>query len=629
MRVLPRITAWLMGLCLWLTATRARAWVESRLMTDEVRVEVDRSASAVIDHRITMRVHGGPLKSFDLATADRDVTPLESTVAPVGSEGSAPADLPLELVPKVAGGLRVNVTGPRGLSRGVFVFHIRYRRAFLPGEDLRRDGAMLRLRWTGPSWTEGRDNVGCTFFLPSGPTEPRAPGAPARGDHGSSLDVNEGVFIAETKRAADHDEVFLVRPHVARGEAVTWTVYVDPRALGEVNDPGLRPAAPRAAPAQLPAEQRVAYGGAAAFLLFGFSLIVGIKARQVARHAQGVAAPRPLVPLPTSLRVLLAGPALAGGVALQLHLDDPRWGTLAVLTALALAAYRRPFWGRDPRGPGQWLLLGDAEAFAEPKPVGRAWLDAGTVTGRALFVAALAGAAGLTYFVGRASPYHAYLVAFDATVLLAVFGTGRLSDLPPHPIAGPGPRLGRIARHLRARPGIRAVAWARLPGGRDAFDELRLLCAPRVPLRGFVGVEVGLVAVTGAGGFFYLPEVLVRVIDASPCHEAFRQLRPGARWLRGRRAEERVMSLAPRLPTLAMAAALVTRLVEHARDGAPPSIAPHEMASSKGERRAAPQRGGGRSVPYSANAENAATRSAGSGECTSSAGTTASPLQPT
>jgi hypothetical protein len=231
--------------------------------------------------------------------------------------------------------------------------------------------------------------------------------------------------------------------------------------------------------------------------------------------------------------------------------------------------------------------------------------------------------------VGRVSTYHAYLVAFDALVLLPIFGTGRLADLPPHPITGHGPRLGRIARQLRARAGIRAVAWARLPDGAEAFDELRVLCAPKVPLRGFVGVEVGLVAVTGAGGFFYLPEVLVRVIDASPCHEAFRQLRPGARWLRGRRAEERVTSLAPRLPTLAMTAALAARLVEHARDLAPPSIARSSAASPSGERRAAPQRAGGSSVPYSMKAGNATTRSAASGECASSAGTTASPLQPT
>jgi hypothetical protein len=574
-----------------------------------------------------MRVHGGPLKTFDFATADKDVTPLDSTVAPAGADGSSAASVPLELVAREAGGLRINIMALRGLSRGVFVFRIRYRRALLPGADIRRDGALLRVRWTGPSWVEGRDNVGCVFVLPSAPTEPRA--STPRNDRADALDTNEGVFIAETKRAADHDEVFLVRPHVARGESVVWTVDVDPRALGDVDDPGLRPPPPRAARVEQSPEKRAAYAGGAACLLFGFSLLVAIKARQVARHAHGIAAPRPVVPLPASLRALLAGPALAGGVVMQLRVDDPRWGTLAVLSALGLAAYRRPFWRRAPRGPGRWLLVSDAEAFAPPGNVKGAWLDAGTVTGRVLLVSSLASAAVLTYAVSRVSAYHAYLVAFDATVLLAVFGTGRLSDLPPHPLTGPGPRLRRVARDLRARPSIRAVAWGRLPDGGDGFDELRLLCAPKVPLRGFVGVEVGLVAATGAGGIFYLPEVLVRVIDASPCHDAFRKLRPGARWLRGRRAEERVMSLAPRLPSLAMASALAIRLVEHARDLAPPSIALRNVASAKVERCPPPHRDGGFSAPNSANAGNAAMRSAGSGECASSAGTTASPLHPT
>jgi len=591
MRVLPRIIVWLMGLSLWLAVAQAQAWVETRLITDEVTVEVDRSASAIIDHRITLRVHGGPLKSFDLASADKDVTPLESTVAPVAAQGAAAASVPLELVPRPAGGLRVNITAPRGLSRGVFVFRIRYRRTLAPGDDIRRDGAMLRMRWTGPSWPEGRDNVGCTFVLPSGPTEPRAPTLTTRNEHTGALDASEGVFFAETRRASDHDEITLLRPHVARGEAVTWTVYVDPRALGEVTEPGLRPTPPESPRAELPAEKRAVYAVAAAFLLFGFSLLVGAKAWQVARHCRGVAEPRPLLPLPTSVRVLLAGPALVAGVAMQLRLDDPAWGTLAVLAALGLAAYRRPLFRRKPRGPGKWLPIADGEAFAQPPRAKGAWLDAGTRTGRLFFLLTLTMVAILTYVVGRASAYHAYLVAFNAVVLLPIFGTGRLADLPPHPIGGSGPHLARIAQKLRAHAAMRAVAWARLPDGAEAFDELRLLCAPRVPLRGFVGIEIGFVAVAGAGGFFRLPEVLVRVMDASPCHDAFRHLRPGARWLRGRRAEERVLTLAPRLPTLSMTTALALRLIEHARDLAPPSIARAD-APPPVERRKTPRAAG-------------------------------------
>jgi hypothetical protein len=419
-------------------------------------------------------VHGGPLKSFDLASADKDVTPLDSSVVALGADGSTSAGSPLELVARASGGLRVNVTAPRGLSRGTFVFHVRYRRALVAGEDVRRDGAMLRVRWTGASWAEGRDNVRCTMVVPAAPTEPRAPNAPERTDEGAASDGSDGAFIAETRRGTDHDEITLIRPHVARGEPVTWTVYIDPRALGQANDPALRPTPPPTPRVESPPRRRAAYIGGAAILLFGFSLLVGAKSAEVARHTRGVGEARALVPLPTSLRVLLAGPALAAGVALQLKLDDPWWGTLAVLLALALAAHRRPIARRVPRGPGQWLLLADAEAFAKPPSPKGAWLDAGTPWGRRCFGFAVALAAVATYVVGRSSTYHAYLIAFDVAVIFPIFGTGRLADLPPHPIDGIGPRLGRIARQLRAQKGVRAVAWARLPNGATGFDELRL-----------------------------------------------------------------------------------------------------------------------------------------------------------
>jgi hypothetical protein len=381
---------------------------------------------------------------------------------------------------------------------------------------------------------------------------------------------------------------------------------------------------PQAAHTELGAPARAAYIGGAAALLFGFSLLVGAKARQVARIAHGRAAVRPLVPLPAALRALFAGPMLAAGVGLQLRLDDPWWGTLLVFMAFGLATYRRASWQRAPRGPGKWLLLSDDDAFA-PAPAPRgAWLDASTRAGQIVFALGLAAIAVITYFVARVSAYHAYLVVFDATVLFPIFGTGRDAELPADPLSAAGPRLSRIAAKLRATPGTRAVGWARLPHGGDRFDELRLLCTPKVPLRGFVGIEIGLVAQGGAGGWIYLPEVLVRVIDASPSHDAFRQLQPGARWVRGRRAEERVMTVAPRLPTLAMVTSLALRLVACARDTAPPSVARPAVPTPR-----ASQREVGRSSPNSANAGKAATRSAGSGECASSAGTTASPLQPT
>jgi hypothetical protein len=571
-----------LGLALWLSASPAAAWIETHVVSDDVRVEIARSGLATIDHAITMHVKGGPLRSFDLALADAELSPLEGTVISAQTDGVLGLPVPLTVTQRPDGALRVNVESTKGLSRGAFLFHVRYSKSLLSHDGVRRDGAMLRVAWVGPVWQEGLDNAKCTFVLPAAPTEPRPPGVGAKGDPNEDGDDSEaGIFISEVKRSADRDEIELVRPHVARGEAVRWSVRVDPRALRDVSDPRLRPPPVPPTPELVPAEKRFAYGGAAGTLLFGFSLLAFCKVRQVKRYAKerntspdhasiGTIEPRALIPIRASLRVLFSGPALAFGVAMQLRLDDPWWGTWLVFLAMALVCHLPPAVRRSPRGPGRWLPLGDTEAFAKAPPVKGAWLDAGTRTGFVVFSLSLLGLAGLAFAAARVSTYNAYLVVFDGAVLFALFGTGSVRDLPRHPVFGPGPTLGRMARSLRRLRAVRVIAWARLPEGSNQFDELRLLAVPKVPLRGFTSIEVGLVGVTGAGGFIYLPEVLVRVVDTSPCHEALLRLLPGLQWLRGRRGDERVASLKPRLPTIAMTAALVSRLIEHTRDTSPP-----------------------------------------------------------
>ena len=482
MKVSRRGAGWLLGLAVCLRVSSASAWVETHVVADDVRVELERSGSATIDHAITMQIKGGPLRSFDLAIADADVSPLDGTAMSAQTESQA-LPVPLGITPRPDGALHISVESPKGLSRGTFVFHVRYKKSLLTRAGVERDGAMLRVAWTGPAWQEGLDNAKCTFVVPSAPTEPRPPGVRARGESDDDVgDGEAGIFIADVRRSADRDEVELIRPHVARGEAVRWTVRVDPRALGGVNDPRLRPPAPAPSAEVIPPEKRAAFAVAAGGLLLGFSLLAFFKARQVKRHARGLAEPRPLLPLASSLRALLAGPSLVGGIALQMGLDDPKWGTWLVLLAMGLVWYLQPVLRRAPRGPGRWLPLADAEAFARAPRATGSWLDARTRSGCVVFTLSLLFAGALAYAASRVSAYDAYLVVFDSAVLIPLFGTGSLRDLPGHPISGPGPRLGRIALWLRRRKSLRAIAWARLPEGCDQFDELRLLCAPKVPL---------------------------------------------------------------------------------------------------------------------------------------------------
>jgi hypothetical protein len=556
------------------------SWLETHVMSDDIHVEVERSGAAVIDHAITMRVHGGPLRSFDLVGVDADAAPLpDATVISAQSEGLLGLPIPLSVSLRPDGALRINVDSPRGVMRGLFLFHVRYRTNLLAKERVERDGAMLRIRWTGPSFPDGIDNARCTFVLPSAPTEPRVGQAPALGTEGAAdlADDEEGAsFLSTFKRWPDRDELELVRLHMARGEAVTWSLRVDPRALGQTGDPRLRVPPPAPPRPLVPEPARVPLAALASGLMLVFSTLVGIKARQVARATQAAGVKmRPLLPIGTSLRILFAGPLFAAGVVSQLALEDPRWGTGLVLLSMALSTYLHPKWRPEPRGPGQWLPLSDEEAFAPPLRPRHAWLDASTRGGAIGLVFGVALCLAAAYFVRPLSSYVAYVILFDGAILFPLFGTGRRSELPPDPIAGPGFHLFPIARGLRKLEQVRTSACARLLGGSTRFDELRLLAAPRLPRRGFLGIEIGCAPFQGSGGFIQLPEILVRVIDGSPCHEAFVRLFPQKRWVRGRKADERVAIVCPRLPTTRMTIALAARLLDHARDPqAPRSLRP-------------------------------------------------------
>ena len=183
MKASRRVAPLLFAPCFCLVATPAWAWVETHLVSDEVRIEVERSGGAVIDHAITMRVQGGPLRSFDVAVGDAAITPLgDGSVISAQSDGLLGLPIPLAVSPRPDGALRINIDSPRGVSRGTFLFHVRYRKNLLTGDNIRRDGAMLRLRFVGPAWQEGLDNASATFVLPPAPTEPAARERPGERD---------------------------------------------------------------------------------------------------------------------------------------------------------------------------------------------------------------------------------------------------------------------------------------------------------------------------------------------------------------------------------------------------------------------------------------------------------------
>ena len=599
----------LFSLLATLTPGRAEAWIESTVIADEVRVQVDRNGTALVDHALTVRVRGAPLRVFALAGVDPDAAlegPLQ--VAPQREGASLEGVLPVigQVLPDAA--LRLEVDDPRGVAKGVYVFRFRYRTDLVKSGALERDGAMLRLRWLGPKLPNGLDAARCTLSLPTSPGEPRAATDRRDGDlsddDGLSLS-GAGAFLTTSRRFPDHDEIELLRPHVARGEQVAWTARLDPRALGAVNDPRLRPppaAAVQSVVQHRPRERQV-FLAVAAGLAILFSALTGIKAGQVEETAGArQVRPRPLVPLRSNLRALLAGPLVAIGVGLQLLVDPPWCGTVALLFAMALMAYRAPLTRPVARAPGRWLPLSDADAFRAPKASGGGFLDLSSGAGKGAALLALGALGAAAYATYRVSPFHANLVGLDGLLLLSLFATGRASELPPSPATGPSSMLRRVARRLRrASPGLRAVGLGRFAQGASEHDELRLLVMPRTPLRGLLGIEIGYAYLGGAGGFIGCPEILVRLAEESEAEAKARRLAPFGRWVRGRRPGELVLTLEPRFGSWRMTAELAQRL---GRILTEPSARRAQSASR-------------------------ASSSGGKGEVVRKAGTSGSPLQVT
>lgn len=603
-------------------APPARAWVEVHAAADDVRLTIDRAGAARVEHRITLKISGGPLRALDVQGVDPDaapeadayVVPLKDAQARSLASASAVALelLPRDERPREDGSLRppalrASFDG-KGLSRGVYVLFFRYRTDLQKRGLVRREGALARVTWQAPIWEDGLDSARIVVDIPQAPTEPReagaapAAGAPAEGDAPPAGPLT----LSTLRRGRERDELELVRPYAPKGEPIRWSILADARAFQP--EEAAPAAAPRwsslpvdaleAAAAWGPERRRTLYLAAGGLLFVLYSALVAAKTLEVARlcRAAGVA-PRPLIPLPLPARAAAAGIALVAGLSLQLLLKTGTAGAALVALATALAAHRTPRWNRPVlRGPGKWLPVAEAEAFRLPPRPRGAYLDVTTRAGKVFLTISLAGVGAGVHALYGVSPYHAHLLAFDATALLAVFCTGRMAELPPDPAAAPVPFLRGVALRLKRLlkgTDARVVGRLRIPDRSPDADELRLGLAPRAPLPGFIGIEVGVAYAPGAGGAIALPEVLLRVTAGSPCEQAVERVAKSGRAVRGRRIDERVIAFAPRLPTARMTAAIAAALAR-AVTTAPAAEAAAKPAKARGRAKAAAAKPGGK-----------------------------------
>lgn len=575
------LTALAIALLILTGAHPALAWVDVNVTADDARVSLETGGEAEVEHRITLRVAGGPLRTLDIKGVDKNAVPAaEGYVVPQrealrNSLASAQAVVS-ELLPEgrpLADGspaptvLRIRFDSGRGLGRGVYVLVVRYRTNLVARFEAR--GSLTHIEWQGPAWDDGFDSARVTFDLPAAPTEPRVdiPEAAEGADVKGAPAPRAPTVLSTLRRGVSRDQLELMRPYAPKGEALTWPIRVDRRALAARPVPAARKAqgARAIVDGALGLRSLFIVGGAAIFAFY--ALLVVAKSREAARHARAASvAARPLVPLPVVVRAALAGVSLSIGVFVELVVERPVEGALLVIAAIVFAAHRTPLWVPSAalRGLGRWLPVAEADAFRNPPRARGAYLDVSTLAGKALLTVLLSGVFALAWLLFDESPYRAELVALDATALLAIFCTGRIAELPPDPATAPTRFLRAIARRVRRSlpaDDLRIVGRIRIPEGKTEPDEVRLAVAPRSAPAGFGGIEIGVVYVPGAGGPIGLPEVLLRVVEGSPCALALDPITRHHRVSRGRKQGERVVSLSPRLPTRRMTAAIVVGLM--------------------------------------------------------------------
>lgn len=577
------MTRWLARIALWtgvllaaLAASGHAAWLETRVKAHRALVQVERDGSATVEHELTLGVRGGPLKSYELSGIDPDaVTELGATVVPVVRYG-VPAPIPVVVQRSDDGTLRLEIDHPKGLRTGTYVFRFRYGTQLLARDKIRLRGTSAEVEWVGPRFADGVDVARVVFRVPSGPVPPALP-TPEDGDEAQLLG---SAFLQQLRHDGDRVEVEVVRPHLARGEPAVWRLLVSPKLFD-----GLERRAEREVTAAVPLvverpAERLLWLIFALLGAVGYASLVLLKWALVRRDCRAVrATPRPLVPLPATLRAALAGAAAAASGVLAVQGDHPTLAAVLAVVACAGAAVGAPVLRLLPRGAGHWLVLKDEDAFSGPaRRSAVRFLDWGALPGALLAVlAAGALATGVAWLLPR-SPYHALCLGLGSVLLLPLFATGRAAQLPGGRNEASRARLPVLARKLRARR-LKVCAWARIAAGESEPDELRLLVCVQRPREGLLGLELGLEQHATLGGYLNLPFVLIRVKDASAAQRCLgRQLV----WQRGRSADERVAIVRPGVPAPRLVVELVSELSRQLSDEAPrpPSRAKNSAGAS-------------------------------------------------
>ena len=540
-----------------LNTSQARAWVETQVLSDQIEIDLERSGEAVVHHSILLRIRGGPIKVWSLKGIDVDAVGIQGGTVVLTKDGQA-VGAPYALTLSAADGtINAEVQYEKGLRGGRYLYEFSYRTNLLAQDRITRHENQAELAWVAPVFPDGLDGVQVKFRLPRSAIAPHLPGSDSR-DEARILAESDGVFLSELLRSPDADTLIVTRPHVAKGEPVTWKVVFGLSSLDQVpmvksstgedkELPLLHSDKQRYVP--ISAKKIFIYGGlVAAFLvlLLGAKLF-SIKQLCAARNAEA----RSLIPISHLLRLLLVAAGGAGAV-----LSAMLWGQVLLAIALslcvmALTSFRAPKLLPVSRGPGKWKTVSSDTIRAISKarrPKALAYLDASTLRGSLAFVSLVCLGSTLALRLSEENTALAGIVVSCITMAVPIFFTSKASDLPPDVVLEAGRWLPRIARVLESK-NIAYRMLARVTDQSGEVDECRIEVLPEPRPSGLAGLEVALEIQSSGSGSVIYPLVLVRAVLKSA---ALAAIPASAFTSRGRDEEERVAILRPRFPEMSM-----------------------------------------------------------------------------
>lgn len=564
-----RAIPWLVLIAGLLFSTQASAWIETSVRSHQARIEIAKDGRALVRHELVLKVRGGPMKFLEIAGIGTDIETLPDAIVRRATEGSA-SKWPLSAASLEDGGLRLKIAAERGIRGGSYQFEFAYHVDLVKWGLLNRGTDAAEIRWVGPRLSSGVDSAKVIFAVPHAASAPRL----MRGDGAEGE-----VLLGELRRGEDWDEVELVRAHLATGEPAVWKIEVASEAFPEVSVSG-------ASHRTIDGSEEIVrnLGGAVGLhegaalarrwiggvlsLLFG--LLLFAKASLIAGEA-GLAGARlkPLLPGAPWLRASYGAGLVFGGV--HFALEQRPWVAVGLgVAGLFSAAYLLPSRIVRPRGPGRWVQLETGRA--ERRRWSKAQLfETTNARGFIFFVLLVAPLLAQAYRILPSSNYLALMIGMFSLLLVPLFWTGRVRDLPRASIEQARPWLSSLERAFDPEV-VQLQLWGRIPQGGEpevqgepehqVADETRLRLLLAESPSGLRSLEISFEEGAGAS---IEPCVLVRVTDDSIAKDCLPQEIP---WQRGRSADERVALLRPTAPTRAQLLRLLRSLVVNLRAAA-------------------------------------------------------------